>query len=45
MKVYKHKPWFDEGCSEILDQRKEVKSQWLQNPEEINGNILKNITR
>jgi hypothetical protein len=21
----KHKPWFDEGCSEILDQKKQVK--------------------
>jgi hypothetical protein len=21
-KVKKHKPWFDEGCSELLDQRK-----------------------
>jgi hypothetical protein len=25
----KHKPWFDEGCSELLDQRKEAKLQWL----------------
>jgi hypothetical protein len=28
----KHKPWFDEGCPKILDQRKQVKLQWLQNP-------------
>jgi hypothetical protein len=21
----KHKPWFDEGCSELLDQRKQAK--------------------
>jgi hypothetical protein len=26
----KHKPWFDEGCSELLDQRKQAKCQWLQ---------------
>jgi hypothetical protein len=26
----KHKPWFDEGCSELLDQRKQAKLQWLQ---------------
>jgi hypothetical protein len=26
----KHKPWFDEGCSKLLDQRKQVKLQWLQ---------------
>jgi hypothetical protein len=23
----KHKPWFDEGCSKLLDQRKEAKLQ------------------
>jgi hypothetical protein len=25
----KHKPWFDEGCSRLLDQRKQAKLQWL----------------
>jgi hypothetical protein len=25
----KHKPWFDEGCSKLLDQRKQAKLQWL----------------
>jgi hypothetical protein len=33
----KHKPWFDKGCSELLDQRKQAKLQWLQDPSEING--------
>jgi hypothetical protein len=28
----KHKPWFDEGCSKLLDQRKQGKLQWLQDP-------------
>jgi hypothetical protein len=28
----KHKPWFDEACSELVDQRKEAKSQWFQDP-------------
>jgi hypothetical protein len=28
----KHKPWFDEGCSKLLDQRKQAKLQWLQDP-------------
>jgi hypothetical protein len=28
----KHKPWLDEGCSELFDQRKQTKLQWLQNP-------------
>jgi hypothetical protein len=23
----KHEPWFDEGCSELLDQRKQSKLQ------------------
>jgi hypothetical protein len=27
-----NKPWFDEGCSKLLDQRKEDKLQWLQDP-------------
>jgi hypothetical protein len=36
----KHKPWFDEGCSKLLDQRKQVKLQWLQDPNEINGDNL-----
>jgi hypothetical protein len=24
-----HKPWFDEGCSKLLDQSNEAKLQWL----------------
>jgi hypothetical protein len=39
----KHKPWFDEGCSKLSDQRKQAKLQWLQNSSEINGVNLKNI--
>jgi hypothetical protein len=39
----KHKPWFDEGCSKLLDQRKEAKLQWLQDPSEINGDNLNNV--
>jgi hypothetical protein len=36
----KHKPWFDEGCSELLDQRKQAKLECLQDPSEINvGNM------
>jgi hypothetical protein len=38
----KHKPWFDEECSELLDQRKQAKLQWLQDPREINGDNLNN---
>jgi len=25
-----HKPWFDEECSQFLDQTKQAKIQWLQ---------------
>jgi hypothetical protein len=28
----KDKSWFDEGCSKLLDQRKQAKLQWLQEP-------------
>jgi hypothetical protein len=38
-----HKPWFDEGCSKLLDQRKQTKLQWLQDPSEINGDNLNNV--
>jgi hypothetical protein len=38
----KHKPWFGEGCSKLLDQRKQAKLQLLQDPSEINGNNLNN---
>jgi hypothetical protein len=41
----KHKPWLNEGCSELLDQRKEAKLHWLQDPSEINGNKVNNIRR
>jgi hypothetical protein len=39
----KHKPWFDEGCSKLLAQRKQTKLQWLQDPSEIKGDNLKNV--
>jgi hypothetical protein len=41
----KHKPWFDEECSKLLDQRKQARLQWLQKPSEINGDNLNNIRR
>jgi hypothetical protein len=39
----KHKPWFDERCSKLLDQRKQAKLQWLQDPSEVNGDNLNNV--
>jgi hypothetical protein len=32
IELKKHKPWFDEGCSKLLDQGKQAKLQWLQDP-------------
>jgi hypothetical protein len=37
----KHKPWFDKGCSKLLDQRKQAK--WLQDQSEINRDNLNNV--
>jgi uncharacterized protein YaaR (DUF327 family) len=41
----KPKAWFDERCSKLLDQRKQAKLQWLQDPIEINGDNLNNVRR
>jgi hypothetical protein len=34
-----------EGCSKLLDQRKQAKLQWLQDPSKINGDNLNNKRR
>jgi hypothetical protein len=41
----KDKPWFDEGCSKLSDQRREAKLQCLQYPSEIMGDYLCNVGR
>jgi hypothetical protein len=41
----KHKPWFDEGCPEILVRREHAKLRWLQDPSEISRDNLKNVRR
>jgi hypothetical protein len=38
-KLKKRKPWFDEECSKLLDQRKQAKLQWLQDSSEMNGDM------
>jgi len=38
-----NKPWFDEECSQFLDQRKQTKRQWLQDPNQINVNNLNSV--
>jgi hypothetical protein len=44
-KLKTHKPWFNEGCLNLLDERKQAKFQWLQDPIEINGDNLNNVRR
>jgi 50S ribosomal subunit-associated GTPase HflX len=39
----KHKARFDKGCSDLLDQRKQAKLQWLQDPSKINGDNPNNV--
>jgi hypothetical protein len=38
-----HKPWFDEECTKLVDQRKPAKLQLLQNPSQTNGDNLNNV--
>jgi hypothetical protein len=39
----KYKPWFNEGCLELLNQRKQAKLQWLQDRSKINRDNLNTI--
>jgi hypothetical protein len=40
--MLKHnKSWFDDECSKLIDQWKQDKLQWLQNPSQINGDNRK----
>jgi hypothetical protein len=44
--MLKHnKPWFDGECSKLIDQRKKVKLQWLQNLKQISGDNLQKFKR
>ena len=38
-----HKPWFDEECLCFLDQSKQAKMQWLQDPNQSNVDNLNSI--
>ena len=40
-----HKPWFDEECLGILDQRKQGEMQWIQDPSQSNVDNLNNVRR
>ena len=43
-KLKQHKPWFDDECSGFLDQRKQAKVQWVQDPSQNNVDNL-NVVR
>ena len=38
-----HKPWFDEECLGFLDQRKQAKMQWIQDPSQSNVDNLNHV--
>ena len=40
-----HKPWFDEECLGFLDQRKQVKVQWIHDPSQSNVDDLNTVRR
>jgi len=40
-----HKLWFDEKCLGLLDQRKQAKMQWVQDPSQSNIDNLSNVRR
>jgi hypothetical protein len=39
----RHEPSFDEECSKLVDQRKQAKLQWLQEPSVVNEDNLSNM--
>jgi hypothetical protein len=44
-KLKHNKPCFDDECLKLIDQRKQAKLQWLQNPSQVKGDHLKNLRR
>jgi hypothetical protein len=44
-KLKHNKPWFDDECSKLIDQQKQAKLQWLQSPNQINGDNLQSLRR
>jgi hypothetical protein len=44
-KLYLHKPWFDKECLGFLDQRKQAKMQWTQDPSQSNLDNLNKVKR
>jgi hypothetical protein len=45
-KLKQHKPWFDEECLCFLDQKKQAKMQWIQDPSQRNvNNVRRDVSR
>ena len=40
-----HKPWVDEECLHYLDQTKQAKMRWVQDPTQSNVDNLNNVRR
>jgi len=40
-----HKPWFDNQCLNFLDQRKQAKMQWIQDPSRSNVDNKEDLGR
>jgi hypothetical protein len=44
-RIEKHKPVFDEECLGLLEQRKDAKMQWVQDPSQSNVANINNVRR
>jgi hypothetical protein len=44
-KLKQPKPWFDEECSKLIDQRMQAKLQWLHKTNQRKRDNLRNLTR
>jgi len=42
-KLKQHKPWLHEGCLHFLDQRRQAKMHWVQDPSPSSVNNLNNV--
>ena len=42
-KLKRQKPWFDKECLDFVDQRKQAKMQWIQDPSRSNADNLNNV--
>ena len=45
LELKQHKPCFDEECLHFLDERKQAKLQWVQDPSQRNVDNLNNVRR